>query len=94
MTPVIDNYDDLVNAEYIEPFKIKCTFSNGKSGVVEMNHYYKKGGVFSKFANIEYFKSFYIDNGVLSWGEGEIDLAPETLYHAATGEPFPEWMEP
>jgi hypothetical protein len=54
-----------------------------------MSQYPKKGGVFSKFANLEYFKTFHVDNGVLSWGEGEIDIAPETLYHKATGEPFP-----
>ncbi len=93
MIPVTDNFDDLVEAEYIEPFKIKCTFKNGKSGIVEMSHYYKEGGVFSRFVDIEYFKSFQLDNGTLTWGDGEIDIAPETLYHKATGEPYPAWME-
>lgn len=29
--------------------------------------------------------------GVLSWG-GDIDIAPESLYSRATGEPLPDWM--
>lgn len=86
-------YDDLINVEYIESYKIKCTFNDGKSGIIEMSEYHKRGGVFSRLSDIEYFKTFYIDNGVLVWGKGEIDIAPETLYHKATGEPYPEWME-
>jgi hypothetical protein len=93
MNTYTDNYDDLLKVEYIEPFKIKCTFRDGKTGLIDMSRYYEKGGVFSRLADLEYFKTFYIDNGVLSWGEGEIDIAPETLYHNATGEPYPEWIE-
>lgn len=93
MSTSTDNYDDLVKVEYIEPFKIECTFNDGKKGVVDMSLYPASGGVFSRFTDLEYFKAFHIDNGVLSWGEGEIDIAPETLYHKATGEPYPEWME-
>jgi len=89
------NYDDLVKAEYIGDLKIKCTFRDGKQGIVDMSQYPKKGGVFSRFADPEYVKTFHIENGALSWGEGEgeIDIAPETLYHKATGEPYPQWME-
>jgi hypothetical protein len=93
MDTITENYDDLVEVEYIEPFKIKCVFKDGETGIVEMSQYYEKGGVFSRFADVEYFKAFHIDNGVLSWGDGEIDIAPETLYHNATGKPYPEWME-
>ena len=93
MTVSKDYYDDLLDAEYIEDFKIKCTFKDGKQGIVDMSQYYKKGGVFSRLADQEYFKTFYIDKGVLSWDEGKIDIAPETLYHKATGEPYPQWME-
>jgi hypothetical protein len=88
-----DNYDDLIKAEYLDSYKIKCTFKNGKQGTVDMNHYCKKEGIFSRFSDLDYFKNFHIDNGVLVWGEGEVDIAPETLYHKATGEPYPEWME-
>lgn len=89
----IDNYDDLVEAEYLDSYNIKCTFKNGKQGILNLNQYSRRGGVFSRFCDLEYFKNFHIDNGVLVWGDGEIDIAPETLYHKVTGEPLPEWME-
>jgi len=31
--------------------------------------------------------------GVLTW-EGDLDIAPETLYADATGSPLPDWMTP
>ncbi len=93
MTPDTDYYDDVVKAEYIDGFKIKCIFKDRKHGIVDMTQYSKKGGVFKKFAGREFFKNFRIDNGALTWGAGEIDIAPETLYHKATGEPYPQWME-
>jgi len=39
------------------------------------------------------FKDFHINKelGILSW-QDDVDIAPEALYHAATGEPLPEWM--
>lgn len=93
MSTRIDNYDDLIDAEYLGVYKIRCTFKNGKQGTVDMSEYPGKGGVFSRFSNVDYFKNFHIDNGVLAWGDGEVDIAPETLYHKATGEPYPEWMQ-
>ena len=39
-----------------------------------------------------YFKQVYVDCGVLTW-QGEVDIAPETVYSMATGKPLPEWME-
>lgn len=43
--------------------------------------------------DLDFFKRFEINRelGVITWG-GEVDLAPETLYAEATGEPLPGWM--
>jgi len=72
---------DIVNAEYIENYKIKISFENGRYGVVDFSDYVKKGGVFNKFKNINFFKNFVVNNelGTIVWGD-EIDVAPETLY--------------
>ncbi len=35
---------------------------------------------FSKLADLETFQSVYIDYGVPTWNDGEIDIAPEHLY--------------
>lgn len=86
-------YYDIVDARYIEDYKIELTFENGKNGVVDFRGYINKGGVFSRFSDIEYFRQFYINKeiGVLCWPD-EVDIAPETLYSEATGEPLPVWM--
>lgn len=88
-------YYDVVEAKYIEGCKLELTFENGKRGIVDLQDYIKKGGVFSRFSDIEYFKQFYINKelGVLCWPD-DLDIAPETLYHEATGEPLPAWMTP
>jgi len=38
------------------------------------------------FLDIEYFKKFRVEFGTLIWGDGEEDIAPETLYTKATGK--------
>lgn len=85
---------DVISAEYIGEYKIKLTFENGKAGVVNFLPYTRKGGVFAKLKNLEYFKRFEVDRdlGTITWGQ-EVDIAPETLYSKATGEPLPPWME-
>ena len=84
---------DVVSAEYIEEYKIRVTFENGKTGVVDLLPYIRKGGLYSKLKDVDYFKKFQINEelGILTW-ENKIDIAPETLYSEATGEPIPEWI--
>lgn len=56
-------------------------------GAVDLQAYTKKGGVFNRFSEIEYFKQFYVNReiGKLCRPDG-VDIPPETLYHEATGE--------
>lgn len=84
---------DVVTAEYMDGYRIKVTFDDGRDGIVDFSSYLNAGGVFDRFRDMEFFKGFTVDRelGVLSWG-GEIDIAPETLYSRATGEPLPDWM--
>ncbi|BBO17496.1 conserved hypothetical protein [Candidatus Brocadia pituitae] len=50
--------------------------------------------MYARFYDIEYFKKAYIhpELGVLCW-PGDVDVSPETIYHEATGESLPSWME-
>ncbi|MCX7048415.1 MAG: DUF2442 domain-containing protein [Candidatus Sumerlaeota bacterium] len=86
---------DLVSAEYIDDYKIRAYFENGRSGIVDLRVIIGQGGVFAPLANLDRFRKFRINQelGVLSWGD-DVDVAPETLYNLATGEPLPDWMEP
>ncbi|RQW02740.1 DUF2442 domain-containing protein [candidate division KSB1 bacterium] len=87
-------YQDIIEAHYLYDYKIKLFFENGKSGVVDFRKFIEKGGVFCKLADYDVFKRFGInrETGVITW-EDDIDIAPETLYSEATGEPLPSWIE-
>ncbi len=78
-------YFDIVKADYISDYKMNLYFEDGKKGLVDFKEYAKSGEVFSRFSDIGYFRKFYIEDGILTWGQGEVDIAPETLYLKATG---------
>jgi hypothetical protein len=81
------NYD-VVQAEYVEGYRLKLVFADGSSGEVDFLPFIEKGGVFVTLRNVEQFKSFSIDPdwNTITWNDGELDMAPETLYFEATGE--------
>ena len=84
---------DVIKAEYKGGYKIEVVFENGRHGVVDFSDYPARGGVFERFADMAYFRQFEVNHelGVLTWGT-DVDIAPETLYAKATGEPWPAWM--
>jgi hypothetical protein len=84
---------DVVAAEYRGDYRIELRFDDGKCGVVDFTEYLNKGGVFERLRDLSFFRRFSIDRelGVLTW-QGEVDIAPETLYSEATGSPLPGWM--
>lgn len=88
-------YYDVVGVRYIEGYKLEVVFENGKRGIVDLQSYVKGGGIFSRFSDKEYFRQVCVNKelGVLCWPDG-LDIAPETLYSKATGEPLPTWVSP
>jgi len=84
---------DVIEARYLGGYRLEVRFDNGRMGVVDFSDRIKRGGVYSRLSDVEFFKSVQINHelGVLSWAGG-IDVAPETLYNEATGEPLPAWM--
>ncbi len=85
---------DVISAVYREGYKIEVGFDDGKKGVIDFAKYLRRGGIFERFKDMDYFRSFTINRelGVLTW-QNEIDIAPETLYAEATGRPLPDWTE-
>ena len=83
---------DVVSAVYRGGYKIEITFDDGKKGVVDFGKYLRRGGVFERFKDPEFFRSFTVNQelGILTW-QDEIDIAPETLYALATGTPLSDW---
>jgi len=84
---------DVISASYKGEYSIEVTFEDGAIGIVDFSKYLERGGAFDKFKDIEFFKTFTINEelGVLTWGD-EIDIAPETLYAEATNSPLPDWI--
>jgi hypothetical protein len=78
---------DVVSARHIRDYELELEFEDGTKGIVDFSQYRNRGGVFSKFNDMEYFKNFRIDKelGVISWEHG-VDIAPETLYSKAIGQ--------
>ncbi len=79
-------YFNVIDAVYIEEDRIKLKFTNGKTGIVNLADYISEGEIFKPLKSLEIFKKFSVDYGTLTWNNGEIDIAPETLYEKATAE--------
>jgi hypothetical protein len=86
-------YYDVIEAIYVEDYKLHLTFENGRSGVVDFLKYIQKGGIFAPLKDLDFFIQFTInhDLGIVTWGD-TVDIAPEILYAEATQEPLPSWM--
>jgi uncharacterized protein YjbK len=84
---------DVINAVYKGDYRIELEFDDRRKGIVDFSKYLKRGGVFKKFENMDYFRSFKVNAeiGTIAWND-ELDVAPETLYAEATGTELPFWM--
>lgn len=72
----------VIKAEYISRYKIKVSFNNGESGIVDLEQELW-GDVFEPLKNVENFKKFRVDPELetIVWENGA-DLAPEFLYES------------
>ena len=72
---------EIRSAFYLYDYKIKLTFKNNRSGVVDLSDHAHSNNVFRKFLDKNYFRNFRIAHGTLIWGKGELDIAPEYLFY-------------
>ena len=86
-------YHDVVEARCEDDFRLRLTFDDGKSGVIDCRPLIARGGVFSKLRDPDVFRRVQVNAelGVVTWDD-EIDIAPQTAYSLATGSPLPTWM--
>ncbi len=69
-----------VNAAYVGKYQILIEFENGELRLVDFNKWLDEDlKSFSDIKNEEYFKKFFIRNGILQWKNG-YDVAPDYLY--------------
>lgn len=71
-------YYHVIEAKYIEKYKIWLKFEDGENGEIDFSNEFD-GPIFEPLNNIEYFKRFDIQGKTLHWKNGA-DFAPEYLY--------------
>ena len=59
-------------------------FNDGTAETVDFSEWLE-GPVFEPLQHVAYFRRFFLEGGTVSWPNGA-DIAPETLYEAATRE--------
>lgn len=72
----------VVRAKYDKDFRIRLTFNDGVETSVDFSPWLD-GPVFEPLRTVTYFRKFFLDGGTVVWPNGA-DVAPETLYEAAT----------
>jgi hypothetical protein len=82
----------IINAEYRGDFRIQLTFNDGVREVLDFSQWLD-GPIFEPLKHGEYFRRFFVEGGTITWPNGA-DIAPETLYDAATRNRGPNQRAP
>lgn len=77
----------VIKAKYIKDYSIKLSFDNGESGIIDLEStiFNDHRKIFEPLRDIEFFKSFSLDNWTINW-PNEADFAPEYLYDLAINQ--------
>jgi len=70
----------VVSVRALEDYNLWIRFSTGETKVFDFTPLLENG-VFTALKNKKVFEDVYVDYGVPVWCNGEIDIAPEHLYH-------------
>ena len=77
-------YFEVTEARYPNRYRIQLRFEDGSAGVADLSRYPNQDNVFRAFLDSDYFKRFRVEYGTLVWRNGEVEIAPESLYSLAT----------
>lgn len=69
----------VVGVRPMENHKLWVRFNTGEARIVDFASLLEKPA-FAPLQDERVFRDVYIDYGVIVWKDGEIDIAPETLY--------------
>ena len=74
-------FTEVISAEYIGDYKVSVLFNDGVRKIIDFHeilfsHDYP---AFRPLKNLEVFRKFIVTD-TLEWDNGNIDIAPETMY--------------
>lgn len=69
----------IVELKVIDNLCLLLTFSSGEVKIYDATELLKYPA-YQKLKDFSFFKQAYIENGVVMWENGEIDVAPEEMY--------------
>ncbi len=76
----------LLEAKYIDNFKVFLKFNTGEAGEVDLKDLIYKYKAAEPLRDPAYFSKFYLDSWpTIAWDCG-FDIAPESLYYRLTGK--------
>ena len=89
----MNTYFYLLSAMVLKFNQYTCIFENGETGILDLSDFDPKTGVFIYLETEENQKKFSIQNGVITWNNGLLDISPETVYYLVTKKSLPDWVE-
>jgi hypothetical protein len=77
----------VVDVRALAPFKVWLRFADQRVGVVDLAEIFARGGVFTPLRDPAAFAQVRVDRefGAIEW-PGSVDLDPDALYAALTGQ--------
>jgi len=80
---------DVIAVEPLDDFKLRLTFDDGLSGVVDVKQLTRFSGVFEPLLDPEYFRQVTVDPnlGTVCWNSGA-DFDPLVLHSIVSGQPI------
>lgn len=79
-------------AKYLADYRLNLVFDSGEDGDVDLQDLVFKYAAAAPLRDINYFKSFRLDEwATVVWDCG-FDISPETLYERATGKRV-NWLQ-
>ncbi len=86
--------DDVLIVKALPEFRLEIKFIDGAMGIADLRSIVERHPAYVSLQDPTVFARVFVhpELKAVCW-PGGIDIAPETLRHLATGEPYPSWME-
>ena len=69
----------IVKATYLSDYSVRFLFADKTLKDFDFRPYLNLG-IFNELKDVNLFKKFNLENNTITWCNGEIDFAPDTIY--------------